>query len=496
MVDMWLPESYKQDIIQGAIQEVGEGWMEALGTLLQEYGVGLADLELSKEDLGWTRLGDPTRQGSDLNEWSRKELVKRSRAYFYRDPLAKQSIRLWTDYTLGRGMTYKAESESAQKTLDEFWHSKANRNMFSASGQRKSSTKLLVDGEVFLAFFVGAGSDISVRRIDPLEITEIISDPDDRDTPILYKREWWSIHKNQQTAYYKDWMYDGELDEVPDNQNQLRRATEDNPLVFHIAANTLGQRGYPMLTPAMDWTKAHRKFLEDRASIMRALARFAWKGKVKGGSTQIAAMKSQLQSAFATGGNTETNPPAAAGSYWLENEAFDLQSMKFETGAKSAEADGRMLKLQVTAATGIMEHYFGDASVGNLASTKSMELPMLKMFESYQQMWEDCYRQIFDFVLENAGVKEDARYVDVDSPPIVEKDAPATLDAIIKVLTAIPALDTPEIRKMILTTLGINDPDEVLANIKDKPSIGATADLIASVRKMTETLRGKEDHGY
>lgn len=484
-VELWIPESTRQDIIRGAWREVGASALDGVASLLQEYGIGLADLELAKDDLGWTKLGMP-RANQDLTSWSRQELVKRARAYYLRDPLAKQAIRLWTDYSLGRGFAYKAESKRAQAVLDEFWGMRANRNIFSAQGQRKSSNKALVDGEVFFPIFAGAGADVKVRRIDPLEITEILTDPDDIETPVLYKREWWTLQKGLRTAYYRDWMYDGDLDEVPDELGQNQRATED-AMIFHLAINTLGQRGYSLLTPAMDWTKAHRKFLEARASITQALSRFAWKGKSQGGAAQIAAMKSQLKSSHQGGGTTENNPPAAAGATWLENQAFDLQQMKVDTGAKNAEADGRMLKLQVAAGTGIFEHYFGDPSTGNLATSKAMELPMLKMFESYQQVWEDTYGALFEFVLINAGIPPAERYVDIDSPPIIEKDAPAIIEAIAKALTIMPELNTDELRKMMLTTLGINDPDEVLAKIK--PADAAGPKLAQALRQYAEALR-------
>ena len=484
-MSLWVPESFRQDVALQRAGTNGDGLYMALDSMLREYGMGLSDLELARDDLGWMRLGANT-TATDLPAIMRVRTVELARINFLRDPLAKQAIRLWTTYSLGKGMTHKAADKKAKEHLDTFWKNRANKKIFSAEGQRKSSDQLLVDGEIFFLIFLGVDADVTVRKVDPLQIKEILYDTEDVDTPILYHREWVDLQGTTHREWYQDWAYDKPGIAI-DAGRQLRMATQD-AVIFHVAINTLGNRGYSLLTPALDWVKAHRKFLEARASITQALARFAWKGKVKGGASQVAAMKAQLKSAFQGGEpSQETNPSPAAASYWLENDAFDLQAMKFETGAKGAYDDGRMLLHQVCAAVGIMEHYFGDPKTGNLATTKAMELPMLKMFESYQIMWEDTYRVLFEIVLENCGMSKDKWYVDIDSPPIVEKDAPAILEAIGKALDAVPELNVEEIHKMILTVLGINDPDEILARLPKDAGAGAR-DLTKALGKYTKQI--------
>jgi len=47
----------------------------------------------------------------------------------------------------------------------------------------------------------------------------------------------------------------------------------------------------------------------------------------------------------------------------------------------------------------IFEHYLGDPSTGNLATATAMELPMLKLFEFEQQVWEDVIGDLVTFVV-------------------------------------------------------------------------------------------------
>ena len=110
-----------------------------------EAGLSRADLELALEDKGFIRLGGPARSG-ELEPVSRQLIVERARLYWHRDPLCKQAVRLWTDYSVGDGLSFRAEKPAVQKVLEEFWKHRKNRRILRARGQRKSSTKLLVDG--------------------------------------------------------------------------------------------------------------------------------------------------------------------------------------------------------------------------------------------------------------------------------------------------------------------------------------------------------------
>jgi hypothetical protein len=64
-----------------------------------------ADLSLRIEDQGWVRLG--AQLVGDIDAATRTRLVQLARIYYHRDPLAKQVVRLWTDYAIGNGVNFK-----------------------------------------------------------------------------------------------------------------------------------------------------------------------------------------------------------------------------------------------------------------------------------------------------------------------------------------------------------------------------------------------------
>ena len=442
--------------------------MDEFDKILKEaYASVEQSLEL--EDKGWLTLGSASNSG--VTESERITSIAKARIYAAKDPLCKQAIRLWTDYAFGSGMNWSMKDENATKALSAFWYAPQNANLLKARGQRMSSDKALIDGEIFFALFLGSQGSATIRRIDPLEITEIITDPDDIEDVRYYKRSWSSASAQPKTAYYRSV---GNLKDkgVQDSLGTNVKATEE-AIVFHLALNTIGQRGNSLLLPVIDWVKLYRDFMASRVAIMLALAKFAWKVKVKGGAGAVAATQGVYQ-----------DQKPAAGSIAVENLGADLQPIHTDSGAQNAYQDGRQIKLQVAAGTGFPEQYFGDISIGNLATAKTVELPVSKMIQSYQTVWSDFYDQIDQVVLEHAGVPEDNRYVDRDFPPITPGDESQLATNLGIIGVAFPEfLSNRAVMQQALISIGVNDTDEVLDQIL------GTTDQESNVVALTRALR-------
>ena len=78
---------------------------------------------------------------------------------------------------------------------------------------------------------------------------------------------------------------------------------------------------------------------------------------------------------------------------------------------------------------------------------------MRVQFEAYQQLWSDVYDNIFNFVLKENKVPEDERFIDIDFPPIVEKDANEKIKVILAVIKDMPELDGDEWRAIMAANL-------------------------------------------
>lgn len=434
---------------------------------------------LALEDAGWINLSGTV--DDVISGQERITNLKLSRLYSAKNPLGKQSIRLWTDYTFGTGMTSHApkekdatEESETEKVRKAFWENKANRNVLSARGQRKSSDKLLIDGEVFFAIFLGTKGEEKIRWINPLEITEIITDPDDKEDVMFYRRQWSDTKGGGHDELYRSATN-------PKAKKPKGKEVQET-LIYHLTYNTISQRGNPLLLPALTWMKYYTKFLSSRIAIMLALAKFAWKTKVKGGQAAVDSIKAKTD-----------QQEIEAASHLIENLGSDTMPIKTDTGARNAYDDGRQIKLMIAAAVGIPEQYYGDISIGNLATAKTVELPMMKMFQSYQAIWADAYKDINDIVFEHNGIPEDKRYVDLDFPKIAPADIAQAAVALGQILQVMPQLgDSDDVVQIALMTLGVNDPTEVLDELTKEATSNPDAAIARVLRQLREAIQNKE----
>ena len=445
---------------------------DELQYLIREATISV-ERDLALEDLGWISLSGTT--GDVIPAASRITNVKVSRLYSLLEPFGKQAIRLWTDYTFGKGMTWSTEHDNAKKVLESFWDNPQNRTVLSARVQRKSSDKLNIDGEIFYALFLGSKGEVTIRWIDPLEITEIITDPDDREDIRYYKRVWSDTLGQNHTVIYRDWT--NERDEAA-GKVKASKNTKDT-LIYYLNVNTTTQRGNPLLLPALLWMKYYNKFLASRIGIMLALAKFAWKQKVTGGQAAVNRIKAKTN-----------DKEIAAGSTITENEGVNTTPIKIETGAQNAYQDGRQIKLMIFASVGISEQYFSDISTGNLATAKTVELPMQKMFESNQAVWADTYKDINNIVLKYNNIPEDDWYVDLDFPPIAAADVTQTAEALVKILNVMPSFaDSPDVQQIAMMTLGVNDPAEALKELEKTAESNPSVELKRVLQKFREAIK-------
>jgi len=441
---------------------------------VESYGLSLADLELALEDIGWMRIGSAGREQTDLLPWERQRLVQRSRVYYQRDPLVTRAVSMFTDYCFARPWTLKANDERVQEIIDATLTAPVNKRVIGTlAAQRRQSDRLLVDGERFFAIFVGQSTEpVKVRTIDCLQVEDAVTNPDDAEDVWGYRRVWTPPDGQLKRAVYADWEASEEaLDglETIAGRDGLEFQPPDEVRVSHLAINSIGLRGLPMATAGLDWSQAHRKFMEDRATITRARAAFAFRKKVKGGPQAVA----QAATRLSTDAGGMSNPPPIAGSTLVENEGSTLEPIQMPQDARNAEADGRLLKLLFSSATGIAEPFFGNADNSNLATAKSLLRPMELMFAAYQLVWLDWYEDLFQHAIEWGGLSVEDNFIDIDAPPIVEQDIAVTGKTLVDFLAALPPLaGIPEVIQYALTILGINNVDEIMERLEKERQAG------------------------
>jgi hypothetical protein len=470
--------------------------LETMQAVMQE---SMGQLELALEDVGWRRL-----IGNAEQEFSRsglETLVAICRLMALKNPLIKQGVKVITNYVFGQGVTMHARNPDVNAVIQSFIDDTKNKaELTSHQAMLLKEKDLLSSGNVFLVLFTNRVTGrVRVRSIPLSEVQEIICNPDDSKDPWYYKRTWIEQRIDGSTqshiAYYPDWQY------RPTNRRfQINNATImwDSP-VYHIKDGGFSDMrfGIPEIYAAIDWARAYKEFLEDWATITRALSRFAWKASTKGGARGVAALKNRLNTTMGTGAGmglaAETNPPPVTGSVAVLGENTDLTPIR-TSGATTSMEDGRRLLLMVASALGLPETFFGDVSVGTLATATSMDRPTALSMANRQQTWQAVLSGILGYVVEQAAVApqgalhhlatatsriDDGEIVTtlewasdpatgqpitpgimLDFPPIVEQE---TTQRVASIMAAAPQLpDSKLVARLLLSALGVPEIDEVL----------------------------------
>lgn len=474
---------------------------QMISTIFEER---IAELEFNQEDSDWVRLsGD---RNYELSKGHLDKIVARSRLYFLINPLINRAVTLQADYVFAQGVNIQATNKEVNRVIQYFIDDKQNKRELTGHQARlmKEQT-LMLDGNIFLVLFTdtqGTGR-VQVRSILIDEITQIIANPDDQNEIWYYKREWTSEQLDGAStinvAYYPD------IDYIP----TFRISNIDNkPIIwdapiYHIKAGGLSKSkfGVPETYAALDWAQAHRRFLEDWATIVRSYARFAFRLIVSGGKNAVAAAKTRLNSTVTSTNSIERNPAPVAGSTFIApKDGSSLEPIK-TAGATTSAQDGRELRMMVAAALGIPDTFFGDVDVGNLATARTLDRPTELKYRSRQTMWQDVFNVILAHVIkwsiiapkgplknkinsdvdmygsfsvgndELTGEQFDT-HVEITFPPILEHSIIDRINAVANAVTLNGksfSVDSPELAKLtlrlMLQALGTTDIDEVLKKI-------------------------------
>lgn len=342
---------------------------------------------------------------ADTTETFRLQIVRECRSLYLNDPMTQFAVELWTDYAFGESPSLTAVDAGAQEVWDEFWQADRNTPVLGERNLHKRSVDELCDGELFFAVFASELDGESTIRMLPTEqIKETVKDPEDSSVVLYYRRDYFGADGQGETVYYKDWHATDEQlarAKLPSDAkvaHTLKPGTD--VVILHAGFRVVNGRGWPLATASVDWTREYRQFLQNRAAVARAAATFVEKIKAKGGQRAIDAIKARIGTSLAGAADTfETNPPPAAGSAWIENDAMSREWMNRPTNSGDAEKDGAAIKRQAALGYKLYPHFLGDGDYYRLATTTAMEGPTLKSFNRYQAFWASVWKDLFKIIL-------------------------------------------------------------------------------------------------
>lgn len=429
-----------RDAIVGALVGLGMGAeeMRRITESIEQERVeraqeGLADLELSLDDIGWRDLSGLSTTIHFSREALRKA-VSLSRIMYIVNPLIKRAVTVQELYVWGSGCSVQAEDKVVDQVLKDFFEDPKNEKVIGQGeeGWTQREREQRIDGNTFFALFTNRRTGAVRVRLLPYDLVEdIICNPEDSKEVWFYKRRTSST------------VLDGSLSPLPDGVRMTlypdilynprqKPKVYGNPgvpvdwtvRVMHVKTGGLSSMkfGLPELYAGLNWATAYKKILENFATILSAYARMAMKMTGLAGKKGIAAAKSKLNTGMTSGNLRDGNPPSNTASWMMLSGNVDIQPIK-TAHSTTAPDEARALRSMVASAADLPEHFFGDSEVGNFATSETLDRPTELKMIGRQQMWRQVMIRMAKYVIEQSSLAARGKLRDAGFAGAEERDA-------------------------------------------------------------------------
>ena len=294
----------------------------------------IAELELALEDRGWKR--EQALAATEFSRYGIQQIMLIARLYKIKNPLVRRAIEISGLYVWGRGYEVTSDDPDTNEVLKEVFYGQDNAPTFAISALIQHQEATWTDGNIFFVAFTDEKTgQVIWRTIDPTEIAEIVTDPDDGAIEMLFHRHWSRQVFNPQTGVTEWSPGDEWYPAIQYDPAKLPKLVKGKPLqaspIYHCKVGGLPKWhfGCPKAYPLIDWARAIRRFLENWATITDALAFFAWNVETVGGAPAIAALKQTFATTLANDGTQiETNPTPTSGAAWISGPGNKITPMK------------------------------------------------------------------------------------------------------------------------------------------------------------------------
>lgn len=319
-----------------------------------------------------------------------------------------------------------------------------------------------LDGETFpIAFANTLTGDMRVREVDPLEIKEVITSPEDyKNVEALY-REYTEREYIYETH---SWKADTKKEFIKPNEPVPGEAYTVRTFFFwKRPILSSATRGLSYLTPVLWDLTQYKELKRNRINLNRARTAYVWDVEIDGTEEEIEAYRARLELEGAPG----------PGAMRVHNSKVKWDAKSPNIGAGDAKDDVRELGNQVGAGLSMPEFMIrGDSSNSNYASTDVVYQAFKIVVEAQEGAWADNNIELFRWFLER---KVDARRVSEEAArePInmVWPDLPEDQEAFANMLQnalAVDAISLKTYTKYLPIPVDPDDEQEQIAKEREE----------------------------
>lgn len=484
----------------------------------------VASLELALEDNGWRALSAGVQD--EFSAEGRRKLTSHCRLMAISNPLIKRGLAVRAGYIWGQGVEVTArvdhdddktaeQLQSDVNALIDAFHDDNEASLTGSQATEELERALGTDGEVFLALFTRPLTGrVQVRSTPTGEIVDIICNPEDRDEPWFYVREYVTqvieagyARGNTRTRAQMVKVVHPALGYRPAARVRTLNGAEvrwDAPML-HVAVNRLDgwKRGIPDAYASLAWARMYRDFLVDWAGLTKALSKIAWKatGDNRGRASRAAAAARAMA---ADAGQTVAAGPGVS---------FEAVS---KSGATIDSDSGKPLAGMAAAGLGLpVTILLADPGVtGARATAETLDKPTILEMGMRRLLWQTARQRILVHVITAAveaprgrltggtviddwGRKHTALAGGVEPvldwawPPLADLDPIKLVEAIVSADSTgkLPPLTTV---RLLLQALGVRDVDDVIGQVTDEDGNWVDPDASAGQAAVDAFRRGED----
>jgi hypothetical protein len=314
---------------------------------------------------------------------ARREFLDEGYRLWKYDPLGGVIVNLTTFFTMGRGLTINYNDPTVNQVLAKFW--KKNK--------MPCRVKQLCDeGTAFGDNFIG----LRVHRQLMMNGRKVLWRPGDVEVVIYDPKIVDGIEHaadNVQNVFSYRLSYTGEGgEEINRGVVDISKFDPDihDECILHVKFNAATNDAYGLsdLVRIKEWLDNYQDFLRDSVIINKLYRSPCYDITIKDGDETDIANAVSRYGGWKIGANA------------VHNDKEEWAVLEFTGANMSSEDSRRALLLIVCAGVGMPEYMLGDGSNGNMASTRSQQLPAIKKFEDRQHTYQQSFVILFDFVLD------------------------------------------------------------------------------------------------
>lgn len=352
----------------------------------------LTKLALQMEDQGWAKM-----VGQGENEFSReglKNAASAARVMAVANPLIKRGLGVRCGYIFGEGYEIKSDNDKVNEVLQRMITDEGNqRAVFGESASEENERTLGTDGNLTFAFFTNPRTGhVRIRTVSFDEVQDVYCNPDDKDDPWFYLREYDRV-VGTTTTRVREWH--PALSHRPARKARYVGADAETGVkikwdvpFLQIKVNALDgwKFGIGDAYAALPWARTYRDFLADWAVLVKALSQFAF--RISGGS---AGKADQLRQQIARA----TRDGVPVGSTAALDAGTQMEAIP-KTGATIDSESGKPLAAMVAASLGIpVTVLLGDpGQTGARAVAETLDTPTVNEMQRRRRVWDYAFKQM------------------------------------------------------------------------------------------------------